>query len=258
MVEAAKQYHVTIHRVSQGSGIMLHTDDEIREMLRIGRDHGMEVSLFVGPRAAWDVGAQVKSSAGGVLAGSLRGADQLTYALADVRRGCDLGLRGILVYLIAYVFTNLGLFIAVIAYSDAIGSDEIADYAGMIQRAPGLALAMVIFFLSLAGIPPTAGFIGKFLVFGAALDAAKAGGPSQLLIWLAIIGAVNSVVSVGYYFNIVRYMFFMPPKDPAPVHVTPTLNWSLGFATVMTLVMGIVPQPFITFAEQSVRAIFKG
>ncbi len=167
------------------------------------------------------------------------------------------GLRGILVYLIAYIFTNLGLFIAVIAYSNAIHSDEIADYAGMVRRAPALALAMVIFFLSLAGIPPTAGFIGKFLVFGAALDAAKAGGPSQLLIWLAIIGAVNSVVSVGYYFNIVRYMFFMPPKEMTPVRVTPTLNVSLAFATAMTLLMGIVPQPFITFAQESVKAIFK-
>ena len=97
VLEAAQKLRVTVHRVSQGSGIMLHTDDEIREMLRIGRDHGMEVSLFVGPRAAWDVGGQVKSSAGGVLAGSLRGADQLAYALADVRRGCELGLRGILV-----------------------------------------------------------------------------------------------------------------------------------------------------------------
>jgi Peptidase family U32 len=88
---------VTVHRVSQGSGIMLLTDDEIREMLLIGRDHGMEVSLFVGPRAAWDVGGQVKSGGGSVIAGSLRGAEQLAFALDDIRRGCDLGLRGVLV-----------------------------------------------------------------------------------------------------------------------------------------------------------------
>ncbi len=167
------------------------------------------------------------------------------------------GLRGILVYLVAYTFTNIGLFIAVIAYSQRVGSDEIEDYAGMIRRAPALALAMLIFFLSLAGIPPTAGFIGKVLVFGAALDAAK-GSASNLLIWLAIIGAINSVISVGYYFNVVRYMFFLPPKDEAPVSVSPTLNLSLGFSTLMTLVIGIIPQPFITFAEQSVKVIFKG
>jgi hypothetical protein len=97
VVEAAKQYQVPVHRVSQGSGIMLLTDDEITEMLRIGRGEGMEVSLFVGPRAAWDTGGQVVSPAGRVLACAQRGMDQLRYALDDIRRGCDLGLRGILV-----------------------------------------------------------------------------------------------------------------------------------------------------------------
>jgi hypothetical protein len=97
VVEAAKQYRVTIHRVSQGSGIMLLTDEEIREMLRIGRGEGMEVNLFVGPRAAWDIGGQAASTAGRVLACSQRGMDQLRFALDDIKRGCDLGLRGILV-----------------------------------------------------------------------------------------------------------------------------------------------------------------
>jgi len=97
VVEAAKQYRVTVHRVSQGSGIMLLTDEEIREMLRIGRGEGMEVSLFVGPRAAWDTGGQVASSAGRVLACGQRGMDQLRYALDDIKRGCDLGLRGVLI-----------------------------------------------------------------------------------------------------------------------------------------------------------------
>jgi hypothetical protein len=96
VVDAAKEFRVPVHRVSQGSGIMLLTDEEILEMLRIGRGEGMEVSLFVGPRAAWDTGAQVTSPAGRVLACGLRGMDQLRYGLEDVKRGCDLGLRGIL------------------------------------------------------------------------------------------------------------------------------------------------------------------
>jgi proton-translocating NADH-quinone oxidoreductase chain N len=166
------------------------------------------------------------------------------------------GVRGILVYLVAYIFTNIGLFIAVIAYSNQIGSDEIEDYAGMIQRSPFMAIAMLIFFLSLAGIPPTAGFVGKFLVFGAAIDAANAT-DSQMLTWLAVIGAVNSVISIGYYFNIVRYMFFVPPKETTTITLSPTLNFSLVFTTAMTLVMGVLPQPFIDFAALSVKAIFK-
>jgi len=97
VVEAGRRYGVRIHRVSQGSGIMMLTDAEIREMLTLGRDEGMEVSLFVGPRAPWDISAEAKSPAGGVIAGCNRGVEQLVHALEDIRRGCDLGLRGVLI-----------------------------------------------------------------------------------------------------------------------------------------------------------------
>ena len=97
VVAAAREHQVTIHRVSQGSGIMLQTDEEIRRMLALGRDHRMEVCLFVGPRANWDVGVQASTAAGRVIGSSLRGADQLVYGLEDVRHGVDLGLRSILV-----------------------------------------------------------------------------------------------------------------------------------------------------------------
>src|SRR4051794_37493049 len=97
VIEAGRQYQVPIHRVSQGSGIMLMTDAEIREMLQLGRDHGMEVSLFVGPRAQWDIGAQVRTPAGSVIACGQRGTEQLVYAIEDIRRGCELGLRGVLI-----------------------------------------------------------------------------------------------------------------------------------------------------------------
>ena len=97
VVEEAKKHKLIIHRVSQGSGIMLLTDDEIKEMLRIAKDQQMEVSLFVGPRAPWDIGAQPLTPAGKNIGLSLRGMDQVVYAVEDIRRGCDLGLRGILV-----------------------------------------------------------------------------------------------------------------------------------------------------------------
>ena len=97
VVEAAAERALRIHRISQGSGMLLLTDDEIREMVALGRDRDIEVCLFVGPRAAWDVGAQVTAPAGRVVAGSLRGADQLAYGVEDVLRGCRLGVRSILV-----------------------------------------------------------------------------------------------------------------------------------------------------------------
>ena len=97
VLEAADEYGVTIHRVSQGSGIWMLTDDEIREMCRLGATAGIEVSLFVGPRAGWGVGAQVRASAGKNLGARLRGMDEVVYATQDIIRGCELGLRSVLV-----------------------------------------------------------------------------------------------------------------------------------------------------------------
>ena len=97
VLEAAERYGVVIHRVSQGSGIWMLTDEEIREMCRLGAEAGIEVSLFVGPRAAWGTSAQARSSAGKNLAARLRGMDEVVYATEDVVRGCALGLRSVLV-----------------------------------------------------------------------------------------------------------------------------------------------------------------
>ncbi len=94
--EAAKRA-VPVHRVSQGSGIMLMTDGEITEMLAIGAAHNVEVNLFIGPRATFDTGAQAFSPAGKALGLSARGLDQLCFSLEDLRRGVDLGLRSVLV-----------------------------------------------------------------------------------------------------------------------------------------------------------------
>ncbi len=97
VLEEAKKRKLTIHRISQGSGIMLQTDDEIKEMVAMGRSENIEVCLFVGPRASWDIGKQPLSSAGGVANPTLRGADQLRFAVEDVLHGADLGLRSVLV-----------------------------------------------------------------------------------------------------------------------------------------------------------------
>ena len=97
VLEEAARLRVPIHRVSQGSGIMLLTDAEILEMARLGQEAGAEVSLFVGPRAGWDVGAQVTAPAGKNLGARLRGMDQVIYAAEDVARACALGIRSVLI-----------------------------------------------------------------------------------------------------------------------------------------------------------------
>ena len=97
VLDEAKARQVPVHRVSQGSGIMLMTDGEISEMLSIGESARIEVNLFIGPRATFDIGAQAFSLAGKTLGLSLRGADQVVYAMEDVRRAAKLGLRSVLV-----------------------------------------------------------------------------------------------------------------------------------------------------------------
>jgi hypothetical protein len=96
IIEEAKRYSLTIHRVSQGSGVMLLTDDEIRAMARLAQAQGMEVSLFARPNAAWDVGAMTVASAGKTVSPRLRGQEQLVYCLEDVQRAATLGIRSVL------------------------------------------------------------------------------------------------------------------------------------------------------------------
>jgi hypothetical protein len=95
-LEEAERLSVPLHRVSQGSGIMMLSDGEIREMCRLGREAAIEVCLFVGPRAGWDTGAQVVSSAGRNLGARLRGMDQVVFGAEDIRRACALGIRSVL------------------------------------------------------------------------------------------------------------------------------------------------------------------
>jgi NADH-quinone oxidoreductase subunit N len=161
------------------------------------------------------------------------------------------GINGTLFYLFAYLFTNLAVFTAVIAYESATNSTEIGDYKGLVKRSPVLAGVLLVALLSLAGVPGTAGFIGKFMVFGAAL---------QLNIWqtyaLAIVGIVTSVVAAFYYLNVVRHVFFEPAEEGAPaVHVPAGLKAGLAVTTVGILVVGLYPQPFIQFATNSIQML---
>lgn len=162
------------------------------------------------------------------------------------------GVNGTLLYVFAYLFANLGAFIAVIAFSHTTHSDDISDYAGLIRRSPWLAASLVIFFMSLAGIPPTGGFVGKLYVFSAAIQRGQSG-----FYLLAVVGVVNSIISVYYYFNVVRHMFFLPARSeealkiPVPVPLFVALCLSLA----MTLCIGVFPQPFLALASRSVHML---
>ncbi len=159
------------------------------------------------------------------------------------------GLNGVLIYLAAYLFTNLGAFICVIAIENATGAVEIADYAGMVKRSPLVAALLALFFLSLAGIPPTAGFIGKFFVFGAAL---KTG-----YLFLVAIAVVMSVVSVFYYFNVVRHCFFLEPKDASPIRLSRAITAALTVSAAAVLLLFVFTQPLFNFAMLAMGGIAK-
>jgi proton-translocating NADH-quinone oxidoreductase chain N len=168
-------------------------------------------------------------------------------ALAPQSQSWTTGLNGLLLYLFAYLFTNLGAFAVVIAVENRTGSANIADFAGLIKRAPFLAVAMLIFLLSLIGIPPTGGFLGKLFVFGAAIQ-------SQM-VWLAVVGIVNSVISVYYYYAIMRQMFFGQTDDAGAFEAAVPLRLVVAVNAVMVLVIALYAEPFIRLATDSVRLL---
>lgn len=153
------------------------------------------------------------------------------------------GLSGLLIYLFAYLFTNLGAFLAVIGIENQTGAVDISQYGGMMKRTPFLSAMLVLFFLSLAGIPPTAGFIGKFFVFGSALRVGQ--GP------LAVVGVINSVISVFYYFRVIRPMFFEPAVESAPIRSDVWLRAGVAISGIMTLIIALYPTPFFELARSS-------
>ncbi len=153
------------------------------------------------------------------------------------------GASSALFYLLAYTVTNLGAFGAVIALSD--GQRErlnLPDYAGAAREHPLVALGLTVCLLSLAGFPPFAGFVGKFLIFGAAVEAGWT--------WLAVVGVLNSLISVYFYLRPVVQMYM---NDPAPgwdkVRVTPLVGLALLVAVAGVVALGILPSPAIAFAQ---------
>ena len=164
---------------------------------------------------------------------------QVGYLLMGLVAHTGLGVNALVFYLTAYLFMNLGAFACVVAVQNATGSESVEAYRGLGQRAPLTALALAVCLLSLAGVPPLLGFFGKFLLFGAALQAGQAP--------LAVIAAVNSAIALYYYVNLIRLMYFLPPEEPAPLRLDPALRAAAGVCAVVTLVLGVFPTVLLRF-----------
>ncbi|MEO8456587.1 MAG: NADH-quinone oxidoreductase subunit N [Chloroflexota bacterium] len=166
-------------------------------------------------------------------------------AVAAHDRQMALGTSSVVFFLGAYAFTNLGAFIAIIAISTRIKSEKIEDFAGIYRRSPYLALGLAACLISLTGIPPTAGFVAKLLVFNAAVRAD--------LVWLAVIGVLNSVISAYYYLRVVLVMFTKDPADTATFRPSPSLSAALMIAVVGLIAIGVYPNPLLTAADHAAR-----
>jgi NADH-quinone oxidoreductase subunit N len=167
------------------------------------------------------------------------------YILLGLIAGNKTGIEGVLVYLMVYAFMTIGAFLVLTALSRKdLPGEDINDLAGLMQRNPTYAVLMLIFLLSLAGIPPTAGFIGKYFIFLALLETGH--------FVLAVIAAVYVAISLYYYFRLVKSMFIQHAEDDAPPLTTSAgLRVALGVTGLLTLVIGLYPEPFIHLAQSS-------
>jgi NADH-quinone oxidoreductase subunit N len=159
------------------------------------------------------------------------------YLLLGLVGGGELGVTGAYMYGWVYLFMNLGAFAVVISLSKTLGSDDLTAYAGLAKRSPLTAALLTLFLLSLAGIPPTAGFIAKFYVFLAAYQSGW--------VWLVALGALNSVISVAYYFKIIHQMYFRQPVGTQPLDFDLSERLTLAATSFFTIFLGVAPQFFV-------------
>ncbi len=222
---------------------------------------GAELQTYWVPLMA--VLATVTMTVGNVLALSQRNIKRLLayssvaqagYTLigvAALQNQTDVAVAAVGYYMFMYTFTNMLAFAVVIIYSEAVGSESIADFAGLSKRNPWLAFTLTVALLSLAGLPPTAGFIGKFFLFNAAVQSG--------LTWLAVVGVVNSLIAVYYYLVVVKIVYFDEADESVqPVPVTTSYAWVLGLTTVIVILLGTaLVNPVYNWAQDAATALLR-
>lgn len=168
--------------------------------------------------------------------------------VAAIQSQTEQGVAAVAFYMFMYTFTNLLAFGVVVLFSEATGSETIADLAGLSRRNPWMALAMTIGLLSLAGIPPAAGFFGKFFLFNAAVEAN--------LEWLAIVGVLNAIVALYYYLVVIKIIYVDRHEDDDQPITLPTAGaWVLGITTVAVIILGVIPQAVFDWAVRGAQAL---
>ena len=164
----------------------------------------------------------------------------------------ELGAASVVFYLAAYIFTNLLAFGIVMAFTGATGLEDIRDLAGLSRRSPGLGLMMLAAFLSLAGMPPFAGFVAKVFVFAAGVQADY--------VWLVVVGIINSIVGVYYYLNVLKYVYLyrLPDEDEEkhPVRLPGSYALVLTTLTLVVILVGTVFAPWFAWSYAGAANLF--
>ncbi|OAT79502.1 NADH-quinone oxidoreductase subunit N [Desulfotomaculum copahuensis] len=172
---------------------------------------------------------------------------QAGYILVGLVTASEQGIKGVMFYAFLYVFATIGAFTVATYFYNVTGSDEIKDYAGLSQRSPLMAVVMLICMLSMAGIPPLAGFVGKFYLFKTIVDN---------YLWLAFIGLIMSMVSVYYYLRVALVMYRDEPLDNSPINLSTPVAVTLIIAMVATLFIGIYPGPLSQVINMAAHSFF--
>lgn len=171
------------------------------------------------------------------------------YALIGLVAVSYLGASSVVFYLIVYVITNLAAFGIVAVVGQITGSDDIASYAGLSRRSPWLGLGLLVAFLSLSGMPPFGGFVVKFAVFAAAVDAD--------MVWLAVVGVLNSIIGLYYYLTVLKYVYLFRSEDEdKPLPVTRPYVIGLLFLCLGIIFIGTIFAPWLLISNTAAASLF--
>jgi NADH-quinone oxidoreductase subunit N len=176
------------------------------------------------------------------------GIAHIGYMLIGLAAASASGTAMVLFYLVTYVFGNMGAFLVVEAVARSERSEHLAAFRGLAQRSPLLALAMLLFLLSLGGIPFMAGFWAKLYVFWAAATAG--------LYWLVLVGAILTVVALFYYLIVAKRMYIEAPPSLAPIRVSPALAVALVLCVLGVVALGVYPKPVVMAALRVAAPLF--
>jgi NADH-quinone oxidoreductase subunit N len=167
------------------------------------------------------------------------------YALIGLIVGGELGTMSLMLYMAIYTLMNLGAFgVVILMRRSGVMGEQIDDLSGLAKEHPAAALAMLIFMFSLAGLPPTAGFVAKFYLFMAAIDAG--------LVWLAVAGVLLSAVSAYYYLRVVMVMYMKEPAGPIELAWSPSAVTALVVMLVLTVAIGLYPAPLVDYSHDAI------